>query len=224
MRRTAAALLAALAACAGLAPLDPESARALAALPVPEGPFVRAKVRLEFESPAFSGRFEGVVLARPGPEPAVRAQFFPDVGGTAVDLAARPDRVAGRFPPTGEAILMNLPGEARPHPLALLGATLLERFAPATAERARGVRRENGETWVALEGAARGVRVEVLLPGGARRRFSWMPGVRWEERSTPGRSIEIEAPRLRARGEVLEIDRRREVPEGVFDWTPGGRP
>lgn len=224
MTRAALALLMGLAACAGLGPLDPETARALADLPVPEGPFVRTKVLLEIESPSFSGRFEGVLLGRPGPEPAVRAQFFPDVGLKALDLSARPNRIAARFPATGESIHMELPGGARPHPAAFLSASLLERFAAPTPERIRGVRREGGETWLVLEGAARGVSVEILLPQGARRRFSWMRGVRWEERGVPGRSVEIEAPRLRARGEVLETRRLPRVPEGVFDEAPGGRP
>jgi hypothetical protein len=224
MRRTAAAILAGLAACAGLEPLDPETARALGELPGPEGPFVRAKVLLEIESPSFSGRFEGVVLGRSGPEPAVRAQFFHDVGGKALDLSARPNRIAGRFPATGESILMSLPSEARPHPLAFLGASLLERFAAVTPERAQGVRRAEEGTWLVLEGAARGVRVEVLLPGGTPRRFSWMRGVRWEERGVPRRSVEIEAPRLRARGRILETRRLERAPEGIFDEIPGGRP
>lgn len=225
MRRKAAALLlAALAACAGLEPLDPETARALGELPRPEGPAVRAWVLLEIESPSFSGRFEGVLLGRSGPEPAVRAQFFPDVGGKALDLSARPDRIAARLPATGESLLMRLPGGARPHPVTFLGASLLERFAAPIPERVRGVRRGNGETWIVLEGAARGVCVEVLVPGGTRRRFSWMRGVRWEERDVPGGSVEIEAPRLRARGEVLKTRRLERVPEGVFDEAPGGRP
>ncbi|HLF92247.1 MAG TPA: hypothetical protein VJB14_02200 [Planctomycetota bacterium] len=186
----------------------------------------RLKVRLDIESPWMSGQFEGVVLVRPGP--AVRAQFFPDVGGKVVDLLATPDRIVGYFPATREGIDCALPSEAKPHPILFMGLHLLERAAPITRDRVTG--------WFAISTADL-FRVRSLVEGASEtlildplgtlreRRFEWMYGLGWRESPLGPSKFVVEAPRIRMTVEVLERQVLEKAPEAAFELKlpPGVR-
>lgn len=204
----ALALLAVL-GCRGLEPIPPDLVRSvLESQPSPEGPFVRLKLRLHIDSLSFSGIFEGVVLARTGASPAVRAQFFPDVGGKALDLLARPDRITGFFPMGGGGIDIALPDEARLHLLSLMGVTLLEHAAPLTEARLRG--RRGGE--IEAAGVAPGVTLRLTR---SRRTFVWLHGVSWTE-TLARDSVEIDSSRLWVKIEILSRERLEQAPDSLF--------
>jgi hypothetical protein len=188
---------------------------------------MRLQVRLDVESPWLSGQFAGVVLARPGPE--VRAQFFPDIGGKAIDLLATPRRIAGYFPMSREGIDCRLPEEARPHPLLFMGLHLLERVAPLAPERVTGWKRVEGDLAAPEEaratsivaGASLELVFERLLLSIPRlvvheRRFRWMYGIGWTERRE-GSALVAEASRVRIRVEVLEREPLESVPASHFE-------
>lgn len=217
MRISAALLLAAVAGCA--APPSPEALERVDLVLPPAGPWLHARVTLDIESPWLTGRFDGVVVAATGPSPIVRAQFFPDLGGKALDLLARPDRIVGHLPLSREGIDSALPG-APAHPLVLMGVTLLEHFAPLTRGRVRAARAAPEGWWLALDGVARGAGLEALLtPEGAlsRRRFA-TAGVRWEE-EIDARGSTIRAEGLRLRVDVLETTTLKGADEKTFQLT-----
>lgn len=186
----------------------------------------RLKVRLDIESPWMSGQFDGVVLVRPGP--AVRAQFFPDVGGKVVDLLAAPDRIVGYFPATREGIDCALPAEAKPHPILFMGLHLLARAAPVTRDRVTG--------WFAIS-TADFVRVRPLVEGSSEtlildpqgalreRRFEWMYGLNWKESRIGPSKFVVEAPRIKMTVEVLERKGLEKAPDAAFELKlpPGVR-
>ncbi len=204
-----------LAGCRGLEPLRPgEFLNFRGIPPAPEGPFVRLKVRIDINSPSFAGVFDGVVIARTGPAPAVRAQFFPDVGGKALDLLARPDRITGHFPMSGEGIDIALPDGARIHLISLIGVTLLEHAAPLDETRVRGRRGSEIEA----AGVAPGVTVR-LEQGGiglVKRHYEWLHGVTWTETATPDR-IRIGSPRMTAGIDILKRERLDKAPDSLFE-------
>jgi hypothetical protein len=211
--------LAALTGCRGFETPEPAQIRdLLAEVAPPEGPSLRLKVRLDLESAALSGAFWGVIAARTGPEPRVRAQFFPDVGGKVVDLVARPDRITGVFPMTAERLDIALPEEGRVHPLSLIGVTLLEHCAPLSEERVRGVRPGPEGLEYRLAGIAPGVTV-ILEPRKDRlvRTFEWKYGVRWTETCPAGGGASVTAPRFRLNLTVIEKERVPSWPDRVFE-------
>ena len=211
--------LAVMAGCAvPFEPPTPSDIGNLIQFPAPPGPYVRARTRFSIESLSFGGVFEGVVLARTGPSPVLRVQLFPDVGGKALDLVARPDRITGYLPHLGEGIDMALPSEARLHLLSLVGVTLLEHLVPVTGDRLIGVQRDMACGY-RLRGAAVGVELTAWSAGlgHTRREFQWVHGVRWTELAVAGRSSEISTPRLSARMEVLEITFPKTLPDSLFE-------
>jgi hypothetical protein len=210
--------LALLAGCRGFETPTPEDlSRLLGSLPPEESSFVRLKVRMKIDSPSLAGEFEGVVVARTRPRPAVRAQFFPDLGGKALDLVATADRITGYFPFQNEGIDLSLPGEARLHPLTLIGVTLLEHAAELVADRVTGVREEEDGRWYRVAGAAPGVTVLFQRRGERTlRRFTWRYGVGWTETSTASGAA-VEAPGLSIRVDVLSREHPAGVPERIFE-------
>ena len=218
MIRTLAVGLALAAAGCGFASPGPGLLEELERGRVREDPLVRVRASVDVDAPWLAGTFEAVVVARTGPEPVVRLQLFPDLGGKALDLLVRPDRITGYFPHSGEGIDWALPSEARAHPLLFMGITLLERFAPVTSDRVMGVR--EGPRALLLKPVVPGVRVVDVL---GRRRFRWSAGVEWEEEGLPFRSLTIRAPGARIRMEVRERQSPERVDESVFTLTlPGG--
>ena len=215
MRLALGLALLALPGCSGLEPLRPgEFVNARGRPWGPEGPYVRLRVRLDISSPSFAGAFDGAVIARTGPSPVVRAQFFPDVGGKALDLLARTDRITGYFPMTGEGIDIALPDEARLHLISLIGVTLLEHAAPLDETRVRGRR----GTEIEAAGVAPGVTVR-FGPGGIHllmRTYEWLHGVTWVESVTPDR-IQIDSSRMTARIDILKRERLDNAPETLFE-------
>lgn len=215
MKRTAWLLLAAGLGCRGLPEPSPEMLARVREIPAPEGPYVRLRAEIDIDSEWLAGHFEGVIVARTGPEPVVRAQFFPDLGGKAFDLVARPDRITGNLPPLDETTDEPMPLEGRPHPLHFIGLTLMEHFAPSTEDRILGVR-EDG--WILLQPIIEGSRVMIRLgPGNriVRRRYEWGYGISWEEEPGPEGST-IRAKGLRLRVKIHETKRRDRVPDAVF--------
>jgi len=208
------------AGCSRFSPPEETELRAIDGRPRPPGPFVRVRASVDIDGRWLSGTFEAALVARSGEDPAARLQLFPDLGGKALDLAVRRDRVTGYFPHTGEGIDWALPGEARAHPLLFLGLTLLERFAPVTRERVLGVRREAGSPpRFLLRPVVEGVRV---VDGGGRR-FRWGPWADWTERGDPLRESVLEAPGLRIRVRTLEVRAVEAVDPALFALTlPGG--
>lgn len=215
MRRALALALLALIGCRGLEPLHPGQLENIRGMPpAPQGPFVRLKVRLDIDSSSFAGIFDGVVMARTGSSPAVRAQFFPDVGGKALDLLARPDRITGYFPMNGEGLDIALPAEARLHLISLIGVTLLEHAAPLDEGRVRGFR----ESEIEAAGVAPGVSVWFGRGGInlVQRRYEWLHGVTWTETATP-EWIRIDSPRMTAKVAILERERLDNAPDSLFE-------
>ena len=79
------------------------------------------------ESPWLSGQFRAAIAVVPGPEPRVRLQLFPELGGKVLDLTATAAGVAGSFPHTGEEYIADFGAGVRPyHPLLFMGLTLTE--------------------------------------------------------------------------------------------------
>lgn len=213
MKQALALVLLASAGCRGYATPQPEQVTSLLKqVPAEASPFVRLKVRLSLDSPSLAGVFDGAIVVRTGIAPAVRAQFYPDLGGKAIDLLATPGRITGLFPLQNEGLDIALPGEARLHPLALIGVTILEHAATLTAGRVTGVR----DDWYLVDAAAPGVAL-AIHPEGDRlvRKFGWKYGVRWTETSTAAGSV-VYAPNLTVHLEVLERTRVDALPESLF--------
>jgi hypothetical protein len=212
-------LLAAL-GCRGFEPARPEEiSDLLGRLPDGTAPFVRLKVRLKIDSSSLAGVFLGAVVVRRGPEPAVRAQFFPDLGGKVIDLLATPRRITGYFPHQNEGIDQELPGDARIHPLSLVGITILEHAVPVTPARITGTREESDGRWFRLTAATPGVDLAIHSDAGRTvRRFIWTWGIRWREIASD-REASVEAPGLSFRIEVLERTQPDHLPESVFQLS-----
>ncbi len=201
------ALLAAAAGCSGFLEPTPELLTQLRLPPAPPAGALRIRVRMDVDTPWLAGQFEGVVLARRGPSPRVRAQFFPDLGPKAVDLAAAPDRIAGYFPVQHEGVDCALPGESAVHPITLIGATLLEHFSELTPGRIEGMKADGG-SWL--------LRVPSLVPscdtvltylpgtGVTRRQFSWHYGIGWDQVYLSDRECLVTAPSVRVKISILE--------------------
>lgn len=215
MRRRLALLLSlAAAGCSGFEPpteerlrgvvLDPEFRASSPAL----GPaYTRCRFQMSIDHPSLAGEFDGVVVAhRALNRPVLRAQLFGDLGPRFADLVASPERIVGYFPQTREGIDCALPGEASPHLLLFLGASLVEEFLTRVDRpRVTGVRREDGETWLRLRPAIPGTECHVLRGAGMKkRRFFWMTGVSWEEEWPTPAECRVTAPDLSIRIRILE--------------------
>lgn len=164
---------------------------------------------MSLDSPWLAGEFDGVVVAhRFDLNPVVRVQLFGDLGPKMVDLVARPDRIVGYFPQTREGIDCDLPGEASPHLLLFLGASLVEEFLGwVDRSRVTGVRAEDGGAWLRLRPMIHGTSSHLFLDRASRakkRRVSWMTGVGWEETWTGPAECRITAPNLTIDVKILE--------------------
>ena len=210
MRRFAALFLCA-AGCSGFHAPTPSEFETLGLPERPSPPGIdRLKIRLSVDGDTLAGEFDGVVLVRRGENgPTVRLQLFGDLGPKTIELMSRRDRIVGYFPQTREAVDCALPGEASPHPLLFMGATLVERFTDVTKPRVIGVRQEEGGAWgLDLRPAIDGMSVRIRRSKDGRvtmRRFSWMYGLSWTEEWTEdaARAV-IEASGLSIRLQVLE--------------------
>lgn len=183
-----------LAGCAGWAePTAEDRARLRDRTLLPR--YLRSTTRVVIESPWISGSFAAVLVGRIGEDPAVRLQLLPDLGGKALDLLARPDRVRGSFPHAGESVDWRLPGDAKPHPLLFIAITLLEEFGPPPAGRVTGVR----DGACRLRPVVPGTRVEMRSEEGSGEvlTFSW-GGATWTYAG--GRVVEAPGLRIRVSG------------------------
>ena len=191
--------------------------------PVAEGDPSRrttlVRFQMSIDSPWLAGEYEGVAVAREFQgEPRLRAQLWGDLGPRAADLLVFPNRVVGYFPQIREGIDCSIPGEATPHPLLFMGASLAqELLSPETAASVTGVREEADGTWLRLHPFFPGTEVHRLVsrgnPEAKKRRFWWMIGVHWEETWTSPSECRITAPNLSIRVKILERkDRESGIP------------
>jgi hypothetical protein len=209
--------------CRGFVEPDSKLLAKLRALPSPAGPYLRLKSAVTVESPWLSGNFDGVIVASPGPSPRVRAQWFPDLGGKALDLLAQPDRIVGYLPRSQEALDFSPTSHAGPHPLLLMGITLLEHFAPLSEARVLGMQETDDGWWVELKPVVEGCRVTAFLRAdGAVLHRKFERGVRWEQRIRPGRDITIDAPGLTLRADDAKPQELSTVPAGLFELNLPG--
>jgi hypothetical protein len=172
--------------------------------------YTRLRIRMSLDSASLAGEFEGVVLARLGDGgPVIRMQLFGDLGPKVIDLMVRPNHIVGVIPPTREAVDCALPGEATPHPLLFMGATLAEHFSGVTAPRVLGVREEGDRWWLNLKSIVPGMTTQVLYQkSGAVResRFSWMYGLSWREEWITPEQADIVASKTSFRVRILKED------------------
>jgi len=212
---------------AGCAGFDEPTADRLKGLPlrppIAEGSgYPRSTVvrfQLSVDSSWLAGEFEGVAVARSGSpaRPQVHAQLFGDLGPKVAELLVAPDWIVGYFPQTREGVDCAIPGEASPHPLLFVGASLAEELlSRETTADVSGIREDSDGTWLRLHPFLQGTEVHRLLsrrdPGLKRRRFWWMFGVHWEEDWVSPTECRISAPHLSMRVKILE---RSEKETGV---------
>ena len=226
MRRLAAVLL----CCAGCSGFEiPTSARLdeLRLADEAASPFARRKFRMSVDSAALTGEFDGVAQAQllTNP-PAVRAQVFGDLGPKMMDLLARTDRIAGYFPQPMEGVDCALPGEAGPHLILFMGATLLEDFLPFRRSRVAAIREEEGGVWLRLSPVIPGLVTDVFRTRAGeieRRKYTWMYGISWEASRVAPDEWRITAPDVDIRMKVVERDQAPPATAGVFELTvPSG--
>lgn len=216
MKPIAGLLLLLAAGCSGFAEPTPER---LMGLPFPPSPPVGSvslrslsvRFQMSVDSPWLAGEFEGVAVGRAGGLglPRLRAQLFGDLGPKVAELMVDPDRIVGYFPQTREGVDCAIPGEATPHPLLFMGASLAqELLVSETASEVDGVREESEGTWLRLHPFLKGTEVHRLMSRGnpelKRRRFWWMLGVHWEEDWVSPTECRITAPHLSMRFKILE--------------------
>jgi hypothetical protein len=176
------------------------------------------RFQMSVDSSWLVGEFEGVAVATEGglARPQVHAQLFGDLGPKVAELLVAPDRIVGYFPQTREGIDCAIPGEAAPHPLLFVGASLAEELlSRETAAEVSGIREDSDGTWLRLRPFLQGTEVHRLLSRGnpelKRRRYWWMFGVHWEEDWVSPTECRISAPHLSMRVKILE---RREKEAG----------
>jgi hypothetical protein len=210
------------AACSGFAPPTPEILRELQLNPPVHPDATRYRIHVSVDSPWLAGEFDGVILAHEGTSPMARAQLFGDVGPKVIDLLARPDRIEGYFPQTREGVDCSLPGQAVPHPLLLLGASLIEDFADIGPDRVIGVRQDERGWWLNLRPSVPGLHCEALQAKDGRtieRRFRWMYGLRWDERWESPSACTITASGLVIKVHVLGTERLESRPPRAFEFS-----
>lgn len=197
-RFVAILLLVSATGCSGFATPTPEELSRLGLYdPASRGPdYARCRIHLNIDSPWLSGEFDGVVIARYGE--GVRTQLFGDLGPKMLDLSARPDRIVGYFPQTLGAVDCALPGEAAPHPLLFMGASLMENFTRVSRDRVVGIRPEGDGRWLKLRPSVNGLEVQLFVDrkgAWTKRRYRWIYGVSWEEEWN-GSVCRITAPQV----------------------------
>lgn len=220
--------------CAGFPAPTPEVLEEVRKLPPLPGPYVRVRARMNSDSEWMSGQVEGVIVARTGAHPMLRAQCLPDIGGKVMDVLATPKRIVGWFPQQNRGADVALPNREIPNPLVVMGLSLLEVNAPVTPERVLGARR-TPEGWLLhLEPAAKGVFLMALLVPGAGikvRRFV-SNHVQWELESeglttfvvrTPGMTMRAEATSVTALESLPDSLFQLELPQGVRPFEPPQR-
>lgn len=218
MRGLVAVFLLASSGCSSFGAPSPEQ---LARLPEsPRASVVRCRFQMSIDSPSLAGEFDGVLVAK-GDE-VVRTQLFGDLGPKILDLVARRNRIVGYSPQTREAVDCFLPGEAKPHLLTFMGASLIEEFlAPLSRARVTGVREEEGGTWYRLRPAVEGMSTLAFVgPGPERiRRLGWMYGLSWDEEWTNPDERRIRASGLSIRVKVLERTAAPAPDAAAFELT-----
>ncbi len=221
MRRLLPALAALFAGCQGYSEPTPGVLARVRWMDPLKGPALRLTVEIDIEGSKLAGRFDGVIVARTGPSPVLRAQCFPDLGPKAIDLVARRDRIRGILGPEGERVDAAMPLVGMPHPLLLMGLSLLEHVAPVTEDRVLGVRDEGDLTWLSLRPVVEGSHSAAALDGMnrvVRRSYSWVYGIRWEEDLDPGRNLTIRAPNFIMRVRIRESQVLAAVPDSTFEF------
>jgi len=181
---------------AGCAGFDEPTSERLAGLPLrpsiaegsgsPRSTIVR--FQMSVDSSWLAGEFDGVAVSKSGGpgRPQVHAQLFGDLGPKMAEVLVAPDRIVGYFPQSRDGIDCSIPGEASPHPLLFMGASLAqELLSLETTAEVSGIREESDGTWLRLHPFLQGTEVHRLVSRGnpelKRRRFWWMFGVHWEE-------------------------------------------
>jgi hypothetical protein len=213
------------AGCSGFSAPTPQILQKLQLRPSGPPETTRHRIHLSVDSPWLAGEFDGVVLACGGPSPMARVQLFGDLGPKMLDLLARPDRIAGYFPPTREGVDCSLPAEAAPHPLLFFGVTLLEDFAGLREDRVLGVREDGEGWWLNLKPVVPGLHSEAHEDSNGRtieRHFRWMYGVHWDEHWEGPDACTITAPGLVIKVLVQGVERLKTRPDHVFDLSLPG--
>jgi hypothetical protein len=186
---------------------------------------VRLVLEVEIESRQLTGIYDGVLVARTAPAPAVRLQLFPDMGGKVLDVAADPTRIAGLMPLAAIHREWRAGERASPHLLLLLGVSLLENAAPLGRERI-SAHAPGPPIRVRADGTFPGSAVEAVLDGAGRvveREMRWGQA-RWRERwDLDAALLTVEAPRFRLRARVVEREGVADLPGGLFDLEPPAR-
>lgn len=195
----------------------------------PAGPVRRADVTVTLDSDRWSGVFTGVLVARPGRNPAVRLQLYPDLGNKILDLVASPTEIAAE---TDGAETLRTPrppdGALEPSLPLLLAVTLLEYYEGIDAERVTGVRRR-GPWWnrcweIRLTPHDTGVEQRVRLDDEFRvlsRRFRYGPA-QWQLRGDD--TLVVSAWGLSCSIERNEVERLDDVPDIWFELPAGAAP
>jgi hypothetical protein len=176
---------------------------------------------MSLESSWLAGEYDGVVVAKSGPGgAAARIQLFGDLGPKMIDLLARPERILGYFPQTGEGVDCALPDQASPHPLLFIGASLVEHFSEWTATRILGVREEPDGCWVNLRPAVRGMTTQAFRDRSGRltkSRLWWIYGLGWEEVWDGPDDLQVHASGLSIRVRILERAGAASVKPGLLE-------
>ena len=205
--------------CCGFVEPSPELRSVLRYAPPPEGPCIRAKVRVKIDSPWIAGTFDGVLVARTGDSPIIRMQLFPELGPKALDLVASPSNVTGYFPHKGQGDDHSLPLESIPTPIDGLGITLVEHFTTLGEERALGMR-ETKEGWtLQIQPAVKDLKLEGRITKEGRVlsrsfRYSWL--VRWTQEVHPDGGFSINAGKLSLRLSIKETKTIQSLPDKIF--------
>lgn len=214
-------LLAAL-CCRGFDPPPPALLEAIATRARPTGD-LRLRCEVRADTPFLRGDYDAVIIARPGGAPRIRLQMFADVGGKALDLAASRDRIVGRVV-GGEQIDVDLRRrESLPYePLAFVGFTLLDTFAPLAPHRVVGARRE-GDGWELLLATTHpGLTVTAVVNSlgvRAKTRYHYR-GAGWEVTLLAGSwSHRVEGRAFRMEIRVVEEERVERLADELFNPT-----
>jgi hypothetical protein len=217
VKRLIGVLLLLAAGCSGFDPPTSDRLKGLPLDPLQDPPtstpprisHTRCRFHLSVDSPSLAGEFDGIAVAVSGvSRPVVRAQLFGDFGPKILDLMCRPDRIVGYFPQTREGIDCALPGEAAPHFVLFMGASLLEEFLPRVGRpRVTGIRDEDGGSWLRLQPAIEGletVRFMSRSSDAKKRKYRWMYGLGWEEDWPTAEECRIAASGVSIRVRILE--------------------
>ncbi len=173
------------------------------------------------ESDHLSGVFQVALAVRSGPEPRLRMQLFPDLGGKLLDLAASTERIVGYFPQVRNGVSVGaLDEEKAPrHILVFMGLTLLEASCPVTTDRVLSLRDSDEGLELVLQSSWPGLSVRAFLDGSGKvieRRYSFR-GARWKDRTLDHETLLVEGSgfSLTARLDPVEVE-EEPLPDSLF--------